>query len=955
MLLMLLVLLGQVMPVQRAHGVVDGSQLSGVAQAYAAAYQAFQHADYAKTHQVIDELLQTWGPRGLEVFGPRFGEFFFLKGLTFYKQEDYEAAIEMFQTCYEKYNNSLLQSKPSTNPYPWLANRFRMHARLQWARSRARLNDYDAAIPLFEEILALKEDVRPPIYKDQVGVELGRSLIRNGDLEKGHELLIKILESKASQQTKKAALMVLFQDWSVEVDWSEVQPVAWKYGHIVKQDTKSARFRRNPIFNFLARKGLTARDPLRALTWYAFFLHPQEAVEIEQQRLRAIEAIKLPEKPAPELVAEKNKRLADQHEKIAIQENNLTAMILGVASAHYQLKNFGAAFVTFVHLADTFPEHEKRPEILYNVVSSSVHIREFDATYEYGLLFLTECPDHPLKPEVARLMAEAVFLKEEYQKSYDVAVEIREFFDPGSAARDVLDFVAGASLYHLERYEEAEPELATYITTYAEKGQRLEPARFYLGAAKVKLFKWAEASEILHAFIEDYPRSLMLASALYQAALCDFVLVEYDKALALLDRLQNDHPGASEIPASYNLRGDVLDAMREPSDAIEAAYSTGRNGALPDPEQKEVAAYSLWKLIHLACQAKNHELAVARDQEFRSMHGGSIYELEATAAALPSLVALDRFEEARRRLENFIIGVAYDPASPRLSELVGTWVELLEDNLPPDEAFAQVKAFPLPEPRPEPLAAWLLMAEIEKLETADPPVDPKDLNSLYYRIQFDYEKEQIPNYILVKLARWNRETMNKPELAQEFYNYVLHARPEGGALEYALLDSADDIVRRGARNSFSTALDSYQRILDQYEAPEFQEGATLGIARILTAQEKNDQAFHWWQRYLSNRSWSKARPEANYRLGSLLEKAGKPAEAIKIYVSVYSNFPGYLDWSTKAYLNTAEILRQRGQQGDALKVLIDMLKRMGHLEHPGILEAREKFNTWKAEWVATNK
>ena len=49
------------------------------------------------------------------------------------------------------------------------------------------------------------------------------------------------------------------------------------------------------------------------------------------------------------------------------------------------------------------------------------------------------------------------------------------------------------------------------------------------------------------------------------------------------------------------------------------------------------------------------------------------------------------------------------------------------------------------------------------------------------------------------------------------------------------------------------------------------------------------------------------------------------------------------------------LARKRGQQGDALKVLIDMLKRMGHLEHEGVTEAREKFKIWKAEWVAANQ
>ncbi len=35
--------------------------------------------------------------------------------------------------------------------------------------------------------------------------------------------------------------------------------------------------------------------------------------------------------------------------------------------------------------------------------------------------------------------------------------------------------------------------------------------------------------------------------------------------------------------------------------------------------------------------------------------------------------------------------------------------------------------------------------------------------------------------------------------------------------------------------------------------------------------------------------------------------------------------------------------------------MVDMLKRMGHLEHEGVTEAREKFKEWKAEWIAANQ
>ena len=47
-------------------------------------------------------------------------------------------------------------------------------------------------------------------------------------------------------------------------------------------------------------------------------------------------------------------------------------------------------------------------------------------------------------------------------------------------------------------------------------------------------------------------------------------------------------------------------------------------------------------------------------------------------------------------------------------------------------------------------------------------------------------------------------------------------------------------------------------------------------------------------------------------------------------------------------------MRDRGSELDSLKVLQDMLKRMGHLEHPGVVEANVNFQKWRAEYVAKN-
>ena len=79
------------------------------------------------------------------------------------------------------------------------------------------------------------------------------------------------------------------------------------------------------------------------------------------------------------------------------------------------------------------------------------------------------------------------------------------------------------------------------------------------------------------------------------------------------------------------------------------------------------------------------------------------------------------------------------------------------------------------------------------------------------------------------------------------------------------------------------------------------------------------------------------------------------AQSKFIGLGVAGNFAGHLDWSTRAYLRTAAILKEKGRDVDALKVLQDMLKRMGHHDHPGVAKGKEIFIQWRTAYVAAQQ
>ncbi|MCB1061626.1 MAG: tetratricopeptide repeat protein [Verrucomicrobiae bacterium] len=915
------------------------------AGAYNLILMALSRQEYQKGLEIVDEVIRYWGPKAKEQFGPGFGHFYYLRGLLQMGLGRYPEAMGSFRTCREEFTNDLINVE-GVRERPKLANRFRTHALAQEGACLMILGDYASAVEKLKGALAEAGDTQ--IRTDVIGLNLGRSYLRNGDLEQGRELLQKALDSQSlGLDLKRRAFMILAEDWSREVPFEEVQSLLWNYGHLVKEDIRAHRWERNPIFAFLGRNALEHQEPLRALTWYGFLLNPQELVAHRQGVLDQLNR----ESPrTPEDAASLEARKQEAATGIVEAESMVAAMLLGVGSGHYQLKNFSGAFAAFRQIADFYPEHRNRPDALYNLVASAVQLGLWPEARQYGRVFLDEYPEHPLVSEVARLMVESIYLLQEWQEAYTTAIEVRERFKIGEAARDVPDFVVAASLYHLDRFPEAEIEIEAYLKNYAEP-RRLELATYYHGSTKVKLFQWQSGVGILESFMERWPRSDLHSSALYQAALCRFVLGEPDDALAKLDRLQAEFPNASEIPASWNLRGDVLVSKGGiPIGAIEAAYLEGRRLSEGIPMHFETAAYSFWKLVLLCAENQNHEDAVAYYDEFKKGYAKSGHELDVIAAALHSLVKVGRSREAEETVRNQIFKFADDVDSGNLSELFGSYLNFLDSHYPPDDVLAKIRTFPVPEPAPEPLTAWLRIAEIEKLEAREDPAQQEKAQQLFRRLATDLPMERMPDYPLIKLARWSHE-QGDASRARAIYEYLLEQRPKGPHLDMARYDLASLLADSENSEDQDRAVNLYQQVRDESETPTLQEGAILGGGQLLMRQEKYGQAQTWWRDYLGHGNWLNARPEANFNYGRCLEETGSPKEALKIYTSVYALFPGHLDWSTQAYLRTAEILKKDKRDGDALLVLVDMLKRLGHLDHANIRKGRDLFAAWKEEWI----
>lgn len=931
-----------------ALGNLSAQNANDPAAAYNNAVSAISQEKWDEGLAAVNGIIKEYGEEGKERFGPVFGHFYYLRGLIQIGKKNYGGAAQSFKICYENYPNDSLQSKPGDKDAK-LPNQFLIASLVQWANVLMHQTDYAGAAELYEKALAEGKD-DPNINRIYVAVNLGRCRIKSGDLEGGFGLISPALKNeRASEGLKQVVFMILSEDWSPQVGLPPMRDFLNDFRLVVSQDSLDDRFARNPRFQRLAQEAIADQDPIRSLAWFGLMVNPLELQPVIDAQIQQMAEREVPQ----EMEGRKQQAI----ESMEAEKGKLIAgswgLINGVGSAHFQMRNFSASYTAFKKLSDEVPvDHEERPVFLHNVVASAAQIGKWQEAYHYGKIFLDAYPDHELMPGVARVLVEVIYLRGEYQEAYDIATEVRQGMSPGSEIRDIPDFVTGACAFHLERLNEAETELDAYLKNYPE-GQRLEPVEFYAGLTKVRLFKWEEAAQLLNAFIEKYPESGMIPSALYQCALSEFMLDRLEPSLAKVERIHSEFAGNEVTASSWNLKGDIYATEGRTFEEVELCYLEGKKHADRTPGQEETAAYALWQLEIQTGEVEQWEKAEAYVAEFESKHAESAYRLDFLAAALPTLVAVGRTDDGLARLRQAIREFGDQPQSVELAEMFGSYLDYVKTNYELEAGLQELETQRMELEVPPALDGWLRIGMIDLLSGGEEEENENAdrIRQQFFQLSTRFEPSLQSNYVIVQLARWYAEERGLPDEATNLYEFILKERPGSANYDYALVDTAvlqaesEDPVQR------AEALQKFQRVLGEVANEEIQELAVLGIARLYTADSKFGEAQIYWEQYLENRGWTVSRPEANYQFAYCMDKQGQINDALKVYVSVYANFPGHLDWSTRAYMRTALILKEAGEELKALLVLRDMIQRMGHHDHPVVGEAKKLFVKWRAEYV----
>ena len=159
---------------------------------------------------------------------------------------------------------------------------------------------------------------------------------------------------------------------------------------------------------------------------------------------------------------------------------------------------------------------------------------EEQATYENATEAIMAARSKPASAELAGL--EEKFKAGDYDSALAAARKLATSAETGSEDLDGAVFVEGASLYYLGRHDAAQSPLDRHRTEFPNSRYR-ESSLYYSGSNLVKQSRWRAGAEALDGFIGRYPESLLMEFALYDRATVHFALGEYDRCLAVADRI----------------------------------------------------------------------------------------------------------------------------------------------------------------------------------------------------------------------------------------------------------------------------------------------------------------------------------------------------------------------------------------------------------------------------------
>ncbi len=899
-----------------------------------------------------------------QVYGAKFGVIWYRKGYCELQLKQWDAAMESFQTCYQRYPNQGDQVSSG-------GNNFHKLALLRGAEAAQGGENYAEAIRLYTKFLEERDATRDKFQPGALYVGMALSHFKTGNLAEGAKHFQTALRNRIRYGTPDAGIAAAFKGMvETAIEKSDEKLVT---GFVAENraDLTLDPYAMEPFVKLYLKLGSDAIGAEMPSTAFAVFqLIPGTDVMIDDIKARIRMLGKRAGMQEPTRTVNKTALQAslDKLEKERSSgETNESILLAATGYLHDMQGNIRGAHTCYEQLERFYPKAKMREDNLFHLVRTSAGVGNYLEAEKHGAVFLDTYPDSRHVPDVRRILLTSLFFGGEYQTCIDVALKMIDQVEKGTKEHEMCHHVLGGSYYYTGQYDKAQPLLDEHLQLYPE-GTFQQAAQYFQASNNVRLQFWAKAAALLDAFLEKHPdpeKNVYLPFALLDRALTHFTEDQMEPALDKLAELLKTFPNSEIADSAYILRGNILQAQDDAAGA-ETAFKK----ALEIAERvghKATAGEALYYLVIVLTESGKDRIAEAvpyADKFWKDYAAGSPYQARLAVAQVDAYEAAGRGEEAVKRLEGVISGMASNPDADGLEEVINSYTEIYQRNHTPDELKDHFYDFP-GVGRTDMAAKALLRTAIigvfeQKLKAAQ--TDDERIKAsamikvLFEELKNDFNLKDLTNYILVRTGDFLRERTSAPRQALPYYDAALERSDQ--SYRFAALFGRAAVLSGGSDAEKDQAVESLRRVYQDSQDKDEREKALYQI--VLTQVAKQDHAATEAAalEYLNHDpKYTGFAPQAGLILARSYHERNMRDEALAAYARVWGAYPGLISISAPATKAWMELSYQRNNPATdkassdrqaAYEVGWDYInKTRRFFENPGHKIPPEEVEMWK--------
>lgn len=911
---------------------------------------AHKQGDYEGSRNILNQVTEKFGRRAPMLYGPKFGIIYYRKGLCELKlagiakrarqttdaQKWFEAAATSFEKCYTDFPNGGANMAPTVNT----AHKTSLQRR---AEAKMGLKDYDEALRLYVKFLAERDSKKDKPQPSKGGFNINLAICNflktEANIEEGISKFEPALAQKVDWETSDAGIIAAFLALSQAVIKEDNESAMVDFlnknrADLILEPYQMYEF--SPLFFKLAANALEVDMHVAALNLYSMIPSSEVMMQDIQARINQlpgrrgiVDGYKTIE------VARLNKSLQGLKEKMSSGDPDDVGILTAMCYLHDKEGNQRGVYAGLQMLERYYNKSEKREANLYNLVRVSSLIGRIMETEKHGQIFLDTYPDSDKAESVRRMMLTSLFFAGEYEKSLKVAEGLIDVVPENTEQHDICLFVLGGSYFYLGRFDDAQSFIDEHIKTYP-KSKLIMHSRYYQASNKTRLQYWGEAAELLDKFFEDYPDpnvNIYTPIALYDRANCHFSESEYEPALVILNRLEEEFPKSSMIDMAFSMRGNIHESMGDFEDA-----ETYYRRALEVAKQREndsVAGEALSYLVGMLATQKGPdkdnplprlEDAVPCYDEYMEKYKSSPFTPQVAVHGMAALKAVNREDEGLKNLQEVITGLAGKERQFFLEESVNAFSDffLQKDGNTPEMLKELYYDFPGIDLSNKRVLALLRIAVIgvfeEQVQEAEVAKDKglilkynAGIKVLFKDLKSEFDPAELTNFVLVRIGDYLRTKTAAPKQALPYYEELLTREDKFGEFK-ARLGIADVLGNSDNIEDNKTAIISLEDVMERAKDDEkIQEEALFRIVELSGKIGDWAKCESSCRSYLDAKYTSKA-AQVSYLFAVSFDKRGMNEDALFYYGMVYNRYRGFLLISAPSVHRVLEIMWERNMK-----------------------------------------